>query len=133
MTIAEERELLLEVLDEIYETFVISAVLAGAVNIPDFWTDRERYFQHSFEGSPKGWIDPMKEAQAIQIALATGQKTFKEIAAENGADWRQQIDDTAEVLEYARARYGLDLGGVIFGKGITILPEEPEERPIEQG
>ena len=34
MTYAEEDELLADVLDEIYETFIISAVLAGALNIP---------------------------------------------------------------------------------------------------
>ena len=40
-------------------------------------------------------------------------KTYKQIAAENGTDWRTQIDDMAEVLEYA-AEKGIDLGGVIF-------------------
>ena len=33
---------------------------------------------------------PAKEATATKIALMTGQKTFKQIAAENGADWRKQ-------------------------------------------
>ena len=36
-----------------------------------------------------------------------GVKTYKQIAAENGTDWRTQIDDMAEVLEYA-AEKGID-------------------------
>lgn len=116
MTYAEEDELLADVLDEIYETFIISAVLAGALNIPNFWDRKEDYFAHSFDRPPKPWIDPSKEATATKIAMQTGQKTFKQIAAENGSDWRKQIDDICEVLEYAKEKYGVDLGGVILGQ-----------------
>ena len=44
----------------------------------------------------------------------TGQKTFKQIAAENGRDWKDQIDDMAEVLNYGNEK-GIDMGGVVFG------------------
>jgi len=129
MTYAEEDELLAEILDEIYETFIISAVLAGAVSIPDFWNRKDEYFRHSFEKPPKDWIDPSKEATATKIALMTGQKTFKQIAAENGADWRKQIDDICEVLDYAREEHGVDLGGVILGqkKSDGLYEDEPAE------
>lgn len=120
----EEKELLLEVLDEIYETFVISAVLCGAVSIPNFWNDKERYLSHEWTQEPRPWIDPLKESNATKIALATGQKTFKQVAAEAGRDWRDQIDDMAEVMEYGKEK-GIDLGGVIFGikKNEGSLPE----------
>lgn len=123
-TYAEENELLLEVLDEIYETFMISAWIAGLLEIPDLWENRETYFAHKFVRPPKGWIDPEKEAGAVQIALQTGQKTYKQIAAENGTDWRKQIDDNGEVIEYARSKYGIDLGGVIFGTPVTDGPTD---------
>lgn len=72
---------------------------------------------------PKKWIDPLKEANATKIAMNYGIKTYKQIAAENGMDWRAQIDDMVEVLEYASEK-GIELGGVIFdGK----LQEEKEE------
>lgn len=116
MTYAEEDELLLDILDEIYETFLISAVLSGALTIPDFWSRKEDYFSHRFDKPPKPWIDPSKEAAATQIALRTGQKTFMQIAAENGSDWQKQIDDICEVLKYAREKHGIDLGGVILGQ-----------------
>ena len=116
MTYAEEDELLQDVLDEIYETFIISAVLAGALHIPDFWSRKDDYFPHSFIKPPKDWIDPVKEVTATKLALQTGQRTFKQIAAENGSDWRRQIDDICEVLQYARDKHGIDLGGAIIGQ-----------------
>lgn len=116
MTYAEEDELLADVMDEIYETFLISAVLAGEVSIPGFWENKDAYFPHRFEKPPKNWIDPVKEVTATKLALQTGQKTFKQIAAENGSDWRRQIADIVEPLLYAKENFGVDLGGVILGQ-----------------
>lgn len=113
LTYAKEKELLIEVLNEIYETFIISGYLAGFFNIPKFWENKEEYFKHEWIQAPKKWIDPVKETNANKTALNTGQKTFKQIAAENGKDWRVQIDEMAEVIEYGRKK-GLEMGGVIF-------------------
>lgn len=116
MTYADEVELLVEVIDEIYESFLISAVLADKVPIPDFWERKDTFFAHEWVKPPKPWIDPAKEATATQTAMRTGQKTFKQIAAENGKDWRDQVDDIAEVLVYAKEVHGLDLSSMIFGQ-----------------
>lgn len=134
MTYAEEDELLSDVMDEIYETFIISAVLAGKLTIRDFWGNKDKYFAHSFVKPPKPWIEPGKETVATKTALESGQKTFKQIAAENGTDWRKQIDDICEVLKYARDHHGIDLGGVILGQkksdGLYIEDEpEPDTNP----
>lgn len=126
LTYKEEKEMLLEVLDEIYETFVISAVLCGALVIPRFWEEKERYLAHEWTQEPKPWIDPYKESNADSIALKTGQKTYKQIAAENGHDWRDQIDDMAEVLEYGREK-GVDMENIIFGIKEAENGEKTEE------
>ena len=115
LTYKEDKEHLVEILDEIYETFLISAVLAGVINIPGFWENKEVNMNHEWIQEPKQWIDPYKESNANKIALETGQKTYKQIAAENGRDWRDQINDMAEVLKYGE-EMGIDLGGVIFGQ-----------------
>lgn len=114
LTYADEKELLLEAMDEIYETFVISCMLAGIIKVTDFWDEKDKYLAHKWTEAPKRWIDPAKEATANKIAIATGQKTFKEISAENGRDWKEQMDDILEVLKYAEEQ-GLDMGGVLFG------------------
>lgn len=124
LTYEEEEEAIRAILDEIYETFVISAVLAGAIQISDFWEKKDKYLRHEWIKQPKKWIDPLKESSATKTAMNTGQKTYKQIAAEGGRDWRQQIDDMAEVLEYGKKK-GIDLEGVIFG-GKAQQKEEPE-------
>jgi hypothetical protein len=48
--------------------------------------------------------------------MRSGAKTYQQIAAENGQDWKQMIDETCEVLKYAREKHGVDLGGVILGQ-----------------
>ena len=114
MTYADDTELLLEVMDEIYETFVISLVLAEKIKIPAFWGNKDEYLDHNWIHAPKRWIDPLKEANANRIALATGQKTWADIVAENGRDWREQVDEIAEIMKYG-VENGIDMGGIIFG------------------
>ena len=131
-TYIEDIELLREViLDEVYETFIISGVLSGLFDMPGFWENKQKYFKHEWVAPPKPWIDPVKEANATKIALQTGQKTYQQIAAENGKDWKEQIDETVAVLEYAREK-GLEMGGIIFGRtGEELTPEN--DGAAEQG
>lgn len=130
MTYAAEKELLTEVMDEIYETFVISLWLAGIITEKDFWDNKDKYFEHSWVAAPKKWIDPQKEANANKIALNTGQKTFKQIAAEQGRDWKEQINEMVEVLEYAKEK-GIDLGGVIFDQTAAELYEDEDDNKAD--
>lgn len=131
LTFMEEEEQILSILDEIYETFVISCVLAGLVSIPQFWENKEEYLAHKWIKMPKKWIDPLKEASSTKIAMNYGIKTYKQIAAENGTDWRTQIDDMAEVLEYASEK-GINLGGVLFDGKLKAEKEESNEGYQEQ-
>ena len=126
MTYAEEKEMLTEVMDEIFETFVISLWLSGNIQIKDFWKNKDKYLDHTWIIAPKKWIDPQKEANANKIALNTGQKTFKQIAAEQGKDWKEQIEEIADVLDYAR-EFGIDMGSVIFDKTKEELYENEED------
>jgi len=115
LTYAEEIELLKDVLlSEVFETFLISAVLSGLLRIPDFWDNKESYLRHEWVESPKKWIDPYKEARAMEVAMSTGAKTFQQVSAEGGKDWMQQIDDMAAAREYAASK-GIEIGGDPFG------------------
>lgn len=123
LTYSEDVELLQEnLMDNLFESFLVSAVLSGALAIPDFWERRAAYTKHTWVASPKRWIDPLKEATANKVALESGQKTFQQIAAENGRDWRSQIDEMAEAQHYAHER-GVQIGGIVngeaFGEGTS--------------
>lgn len=125
-TYIEDTELIQEFMSEVYETFVISGVLSGLFDIGDFWSDKRKYLDHEWAAAPKKWIDPLKEAQATKIAIQTGQKTFKQVAAENGKDWKQQIDEILDVLEYGR-KNGIELGGVFFDKEAKALDPDADD------
>lgn len=116
LTYEEEKDLLMEVMDEIYETFLISLVLAKKVTIKDFWENKDIYMDHTWIKAPKRWIDPVKEANSNKIALNTGQKTWADLAAENGKDWKEQLEEMAEIIEYGNQK-GIDMGGIIYGSG----------------
>lgn len=123
-----------KVFDEIYETFLISAYLKGLLDMKGFWDSHEKkraYMKHTWVATPKKWIDPAKEANANKIALQSGQKTFQQICAENGTDYKEYIDNMAKVIEYGKSK-GLELGGVIYGqkKEELFKKEETEEQPI---
>ncbi|MGN1130234.1 MAG: phage portal protein [Ruminococcus sp.] len=122
-TFAEDNELIESVMDEIYETFFISCVLSGKIIIKDFWNKKEKYFEHNWVKIPKPWIDPVKESSANKTAYDIGQKTFKDLAAESGKDWRRAIDDMAEVNEYAISKCVL-LGGDKNGNRNNVVKKE---------
>ena len=115
-TFEAEIELLTEIMSEIYETFVISCYLTGLINPPGFWDKKADYLAHKWVQAPKKWIDPAKETTATKTALATGQKTFQDVAAEQGKDWKEVVNEMAEVLKYGR-KAGIEMGGVIYGQG----------------
>jgi len=95
---------------EIYTEFVISAVLSGALKIPDFWQNKRKYLKHTWITPGWSWIDPQKEVKANSEALATGQDTLARICAERGEDWRDVLKQRALEQEFAR-NLGLSLGG----------------------
>lgn len=122
LTYQEDIELIRDrLLVEVYESFIISAVLSGAVNIPDFWQNKEKYLKHEWIKGAKKWIDPQKEANATATALASGQKTFAQVTAEGGRDWREQIDELAMVQEYAEKK------GVKLNLGVTTINNTNEK------
>lgn len=61
MTYVEDEELLLEVMDEIYETFVISVVLAGLIKAPAFGaTNRSSSSTNGSRTRSRGLTRPRK-------------------------------------------------------------------------
>lgn len=110
----EETELLVSFMTEVYEAFVISAWLSGLLEAPDFWERKELYLEHTWVKPPKKWIDPKKESEADQVALRSGQKTFQDLCAEKGKDWKEALDEMAEAVAYGKEK-GIDLGGMLYG------------------
>lgn len=95
---------------EVYTEFLISAVLSGELNIPDFWKDKRRYMRHVWIAPGWSWIDPAKEVTANAKAIETGQDTLARICAERGEDWRDVLKQRAAEVKLAK-ELGIDIGG----------------------
>lgn len=93
----EQRYIIEHFLDFVLEDVVTNAYLAGKLaDAPkDFMANRQKYLKHEFIGQGLPWIDPLKEAQANQVMLATGQTTLKDIYAKKGKDWEEEIAQLA--------------------------------------
>ncbi|KYD02646.1 hypothetical protein B4102_0240 [Heyndrickxia sporothermodurans] len=104
-TYAMEQQYLIDhLLSEVYETFLISAVLSGAINIKDFWSDKKKYMKHDWTPPGQKWIDPVKEVNANKTALQTNQATLADIAASSGQDWKEVVDQRAREIEYMKQK-----------------------------
>jgi lambda family phage portal protein len=95
---------------EVYTEFIISAVLAGKLNIPDFWKNKSRYLKHEWIAPGWSWIDPLKEVKANETALSTGQDTLARICAERGMDWRDVLKQRAKEVQMAK-ELGISITG----------------------
>lgn len=85
----------------LYKRFVDICYLSGLLDGTGFEYGNPNYYKAVWLASSLGWIDPLKEAQANGINLSNGGKSYQEYCAEQGADWRDRIDQMKEVQEYA--------------------------------
>lgn len=95
---------------EVYTEFVISAVLSGQIDIPDFWKNKRKYLKHIWICPGWSWIDPMKEVSANKVALETGQNTLAQICAEQGLDYKEVLKQRAKEIKLAQ-ELGIDITG----------------------
>lgn len=103
---------------KLYKRFVDACWVAGLLDGVEFNPNDPAFYNAKWltEGLP--WIDPLKEANANTIQLGNGGMSFQEYCANNGADWRERIEQMAEVKKYAE-ELGVKLN--------FIVPEQQEE------
>ena len=103
------------------------AVLAGAIDLPGYATDRRQYLACDWLPTKWDWIDPAKDASAEILQIEAGLKSRTQAIAERGYDAEQVDRDIA--AERARERaLGLDFrrpGSP--AQGVQALPGPGEE------
>lgn len=88
--------------DPVYELWLEEAINAGEIDAPDFYENRAAYLRCKWIGPGRGWIDPLKEAQAATERMKSGLSTLEhEISEIQGADWEEMLDQRAREREYA--------------------------------
>ena len=118
----EQNYLIEHFLDFVFEDVIVAAYLAGRLpGAPkDFMQNRPKYLKHEFLGQGLPWIDPLKEAQANQVMLATGQTTLKDIYAKKGKDWEAEYAQIAIEAEMAK-----ELG--LVRESVPIIEEKTKK------
>jgi lambda family phage portal protein len=71
-------------------------------NAPDFALMRTAYCRSRLLGPGRGWIDPVKEAQAAVLRMDAGLTTLEDECAEQGGDWEENVYQRAFEVELFR-------------------------------
>ena len=111
----------------VYDLWLEEMVGKGLVEAEGFYERRAAWSRVKWIGAGRGWIDPVKEAQASRIRMENGLSTLEEECASQGLDWEEVLEQRAR--EQARMEeLGLPIGTKTKEKYETM--EESEERSM---
>ena len=94
------------------------AVLAGAIDLPGYASDRRAWLACDWLPTKWDWIDPAKDAAAEILQIEAGLKSRTQAIAERGYD-AEQVD-----AEIAAARERAEGLGLAYGQ--TAAPQQKE-------
>jgi lambda family phage portal protein len=109
----------------VYRLWLEEAVNAGLVDAPNFYENQAYYCRSKWIGMGKGWVDPVKEAEAAQLRMQSMLSTLEKECAEQGEDWNEVIEQRA--LENARLEeLGLQIPDITVLGAKQTAPAGPE-------
>lgn len=123
--------LALQFYQPVYELFMEEMVNAGEIEAPDFYENHAAWCRARWIGPGRGWVDPLKEAQAAELRMDIFVSTLEDECAEQGKDWEEVLEQVAEEdarlkeLDITRDRVQKSLQP----KGAT---DTAQQRPVEQ-
>ena len=115
----------------VWQRWMDTAVLAGALAIPGYEADRRAYLACSWLPPKWDWVDPLKDAKAEIEQIAAGLKSRSQALAERGYD-AEQVD--AEIAaDQARERaLGLRFGAGASTPGASADVDDEGDAAPEQ-
>ncbi len=93
-------------LREVYALWLEEAVNAGEIEAPGFYQNRYAYVRARFLFGGRGWVDPVKDADASRIRRESMVSTLEQECAEQGLDYEEVLDQLA-IEEQMRRDRGL--------------------------
>lgn len=79
-----------------YELWLEEMVNAGEIEAPGFYENKAAYCRARWIGPGRGWVDPLKEAQAADMRMKIFVSTLEDECAEQGKDWEEVLEQFAE-------------------------------------
>lgn len=107
----------------IFEMVMEEALLRGMFYLPtgldDFYARQKLWCNVTWVGPARGFVDPVKEIQAIIMSLQNGLMTFEDAWAERGEDF----DEGLETMREERTRLS-DLAPLTLSAQKTMAPQK---------
>lgn len=89
----------------------------------EFYANRLAWTRSKWVMAGRGWIDPVKEADAAKIRMEAGLSTLEDECAEQGRDWREVLEQRARERAYATSL------GLPDAPGATRAPYASDNEP----
>lgn len=90
-----------------YAAFLEEIIETGKVKLPqgapDFRQAKAAYCNARWIGPGRGWVDPLKEAEAALARISGGLSTLEKECAEQGVDWRDVLRQQSRENKYAES------------------------------
>ncbi len=74
------------------------------VTLREFYEQPNAFVRGRWVFAGRGWVDPVKEAQAAQLRMQLGISTLESECAEQGVDWQEQLEQRLHEERYERSR-----------------------------
>jgi lambda family phage portal protein len=126
----EERDSWMELQDwmidallvPIYRDWLEMSLLTGAITMPNGSAlpaaKFNKFFSHGWQGRRWAWVDPVKDWDAIRLAIKTGAGSPQMACAQQGVDFDKVIADLKAFEQRIKA------------EGITLINLEEQSKPI---
>jgi capsid protein len=98
-----------------------TAVLAGAIDLPDYDQRRREYLACGWLPPKWDWVDPQKDARAEIEQIDAGLKSRTQALAERGYD-AEQVDAEIAADKAREQSLGLTFGSV---SDVEMIPDAP--------
>ena len=102
-----------QLLDPVYDRLLNNIALYGLMGAMDINLVLTRFTEHIWQGRRWAWVDPLKDINTAIAAMGAGLKSPQQVAAEQGADFEDTLDQIAEAQRMAKEK------GVVLGFGMT--------------
>ena len=116
---AQLREI---VLFRVYKEWLEIAVLSGALQLPNYQTEPERYEMARFMFKSTGWVDPFKECQSNKLAVESGFKLQSSVLAEQGLDLEEFLVARKNEIQMAEE----------LGLSFSTEPNMPTQAKVDE-
>ncbi len=111
----------------VYELWLEEAINSKKIEAPDFYQNRNAWTRCKWIGPGRGWVDPVKEAQASQIRMEAGLSTLEDECAQQGLDWEEVLEQRAR--EKSRMQeLGLTAADLTPSMAVKSLPGQKQDQ-----